>query len=88
MDRAQKRLALVWLALLGLLGLTVAGSYALTGVASAVASLGIAAAKAVLIFWFFMQLRSEKGLVRLFAVGAAVWLMILLVFVTLDTATR
>lgn len=85
---AQKRLAFVWLGLLVLLGLTVAGSFAVSGATSAVVSLGIAIAKAALIFWFFMQLRSEKGLTRVMAVGAIAWLTILLLFVSLDLATR
>jgi cytochrome c oxidase subunit 4 len=88
MEQAQKRLAIVWLALLALLGLTVAGSFTLTGAASAVVSFGVAAAKVALIFWFFMQLRTEKGLVRLFAVGAIAWLLILLSLATIDYATR
>jgi cytochrome c oxidase subunit 4 len=88
MERARKRLAFVWLALMGLLALTVAGSFTVTGVPSAIVSFGVAAAKVALIFWFFMQLRTEKGLIRVFAVGAIAWLLILLVFATIDYATR
>lgn len=88
MDQAQKRLAIVWLALMALLALTVTGSFAVTGAVSAVVSFGVAAAKVALIFWFFMQLRTEKGLVRVFAVGAIAWLLILLTFAAIDYATR
>jgi cytochrome c oxidase subunit IV len=88
MEHVQKRVAIVWLALLALLALTVAASFVVTAAASAVVSFGVAAAKAVLIFWFFMRLRTEKGLVRVFAVGAIAWLGILLVMVSLDLATR
>jgi cytochrome c oxidase subunit 4 len=88
MEQARKRLAIVWLALLALLALTVAGSFTVTGVASSVVSFGVATAKVALIFWFFMQLRTEKGLVRLFAVGAIAWLLILLCLTTIDYATR
>ncbi len=88
MERARKRLAIVWLALMGLLALTVAGSFTVTGAASAVVSFGVAAAKVALIFWFFMQLRTEKGLIRVFAVGAIAWLGILLTLVTIDKVTR
>lgn len=88
MEQAQKRLAIVWLALMALLGLTVAGSFTVTGAASAVVSFGVAAAKVALIFWFFMQLRTEKGLIRVFAVGAIAWLLILLLLATIDYATR
>ncbi len=88
MDQVQKRLAFVWLALMALLALTVAGSFTVTGAASAAVSFGVAAAKVALIFWFFMQLRTEKGLIRVFAVGAIAWLLILLTFATIDYATR
>jgi cytochrome c oxidase subunit 4 len=88
MAAAQRRVAYVWLALLALLGMTIGASYFLSGTASAVASLSIGLGKAVLIFWFFMQLRAEKGLVRVFAVGAVVWLIILLTMSAIDYATR
>ena len=88
MEQARKRLAIVWLALIALLALTVAGSFTVTGASSAIVSFGVAAAKVALIFWFFMQLRTEKGLIRVFAVGAIAWLLILLLFATIDYATR
>ena len=88
MEQARKRLAIVWLALMALLALTVAGSFTVNGAASAVVSFGVATAKVALIFWFFMQLRTEKGLVRVFAVGGIAWLGILLTLVTIDYATR
>jgi cytochrome c oxidase subunit 4 len=88
MEQARKRLAIVWLALMALLALTVVGSFTVTGGASAVVSFGVAAAKVALIFWFFMQLRTEKGLIRVFAVGAIAWLGILLTLVTIDNVTR
>ncbi|MGE0717113.1 MAG: cytochrome C oxidase subunit IV family protein [Alphaproteobacteria bacterium] len=81
-------LILVWLFLLGLLGLTVAGSTFLAGPASLTASIVIALAKAALIYWFFMDMRKESGLLRLAAVGAGAWLAILLWFVTMDYLTR
>jgi cytochrome c oxidase subunit 4 len=88
MEQARKRLAIVWLALMALLALTVAGSFTVTGAASAVVSFGVAVAKVALIFWFFMQLRTEKGLIRVFAVGAIAWLLILLTFAAIDYVTR
>jgi cytochrome c oxidase subunit IV len=87
MQRARS-LLIVWAALLGLLALTVAASYLVTGPLSAAASLLIALAKASLVFWFFMHLREERGLVRLFAVGATAWLLILLLLLAADYATR
>ena len=88
MEQVRKRLAIVWLALMALLALTVAGSFTVTGAASAVVSFGVATAKVALIFWFFMQLRTEKGLIRVFAVGAIAWLAILLTMLTIDNVTR
>jgi cytochrome c oxidase subunit 4 len=88
MEQVRKRLAIVWLALLALLAQTVAGSFTVTGAASAVVSFGVAAAKVTLIFWFFMQLRTEKGLIRVFAVGAIAWLAILLIMVTIENVSR
>jgi cytochrome c oxidase subunit 4 len=82
------RLLGVWAALLGLLVLTVAGSFALHGASSLVLSLGVAFAKAALIFWFFMQLRTEGGLTRIAAIGAAVWLLVLLWLLSVDYVSR
>ncbi len=81
-------IVLVWAALLGLLALTVGASLILTGPASLAAGLGIALAKATLIYWFFMHLRDASGLIRLAAAGALVWLLILLTLVGVDYANR
>jgi cytochrome c oxidase subunit 4 len=83
-----KPLILIWAVLMALLGLTVAASFAFTGPASAAVSLGIALAKAMLIFWFFMHLRDEGGLIRIVAIGAAAWLLILILLTAADYATR
>jgi cytochrome c oxidase subunit 4 len=78
----------VWLALMLLLAATVAASFATTGVVSAAVSLGIAFCKAALVLWFFMNLRAEDGLIRIAAVGAAIWLLILLLLSATDYAAR
>ena len=83
-----KPLIVVWAALLVLLVLTVAASFQFSGPPSIAASLGIALAKAALIFWFFMHLREESGLLRLAAIAAAVWLLILFLLVAADYTTR
>ncbi len=88
MGTIVRRLTLVWAALSALLASTIGASFLLTGPASAAVSLAIAFAKAALVFWFFMQLRTEKGLVRVFAVGAGVWLLLLFALAGLDYATR
>jgi cytochrome c oxidase subunit 4 len=82
------RLVLVWTALLALLLITFGASFVLTGPASVAVSYTVALAKAALIFWFFMHLREESGLVRLAAGGAGVWLLILLLLLFADYASR
>jgi cytochrome c oxidase subunit IV len=88
MGDVQRRLVGIWAALTTLLALTVAGSFVFTGASSIVVSIGIAFAKAALILWFFMQISRERGLIRIFSVAGAIWLMILFTLVTIDYATR
>lgn len=82
------RLVLVWSALVGLLLVTVGASFVLTGQVSLMTCLVIALAKATLIFWFFMDLRAQGGLIRLIAIGAGAWILILLVLTFMDYFTR
>jgi cytochrome c oxidase subunit 4 len=86
--KGVRLLVLVWAALLSLLALTVAASFSLSGLASLAVSTGIALSKASLIFWFYMHLREETGLLRLVAIGAGAWLLILLLLSSADFATR
>jgi cytochrome c oxidase subunit 4 len=79
---------LVWLALLVLLAISAAASFAFTGPLNLLVSFGTAALKALLIFWFYMHLREESGLNRIFAVGAMVWLVLLLALPAVDLVTR
>ena len=72
-----RRLLLTWAALLVLLALTVGASFVLKGPPSLAAGMGIAAAKAALIFWVFMHLSEDRGLLRVIAVAAFGWLAIL-----------
>lgn len=72
-----RRLVLTWAALMALLALTVAASFALTGAASLAAGLGIAALKAGLVLWIFMHLAEDDGLLRVVAIAAFAWLGIL-----------
>lgn len=81
-------LLIIWVMLLLLLGLTVGLSFALTGPASLAAGLLIAAAKAGLVYWFFMHLDEESGIIRIAALGALFWLAILLLISASDFATR
>jgi cytochrome c oxidase subunit IV len=73
-----RRFALVYGLLLLLLATTIASAVLLpTGPVKPFISLAIAFAKAALIYWFYMRLRSEAGLVRLFALAALLWVFIL-----------
>jgi cytochrome c oxidase subunit IV len=77
-----------YLALLALLGLTIWTSSADLGRLNLVISLGIAAAKALLILLFFMHLKPAGGLLRLAAALGAAWLAVLIGLVLADYATR
>jgi cytochrome c oxidase subunit 4 len=79
---------LVWLALLVLLAISAASSFFFAGPLNLLVSFGTAALKALLIFWFYMHLREEDGLNRVFAIGAIVWLVLLLAFPAVDLVTR
>jgi cytochrome c oxidase subunit 4 len=78
----------VWLAVLTLLGLTVAATFAPLGVYRLPASLLIATAKAALIYWVFMDLRSLSGLTRIAALCAFALLAVLLLMTGLDAMLR
>jgi cytochrome c oxidase subunit 4 len=74
---SARSLLLAWAALITLLALTVAASFALSGPPSLAAGLGIAALKAAVILWAFMHLAEDRGLLRVIAVAAFAWLGIL-----------
>ncbi|MDY0884418.1 cytochrome C oxidase subunit IV family protein [Dongia soli] len=86
--RTIRPLLLVWVALISLLGLTIAASFALTGPLSLMTSMGVATVKAALVYWFFMHLREEGGLIRLAALAGIAWLMIFFFLAGADYATR
>jgi cytochrome c oxidase subunit 4 len=86
--KSVRALVSVWIALLGLLALTIGVSLVATGPLSLTASLVIATAKAALIFWFFMHLNEENNLIRVVAVAGIIWLMILFSLVSADYLTR
>ncbi|MEK0083961.1 cytochrome C oxidase subunit IV family protein [Benzoatithermus flavus] len=78
----------VYLALLVLLAATTAASFVDLGVWNAVVNLGIAALKAGLVAWFFMELRRAAALVRLAAVAGLFWLVLLFGLGFADFLTR
>jgi cytochrome c oxidase subunit 4 len=71
-----------------LLALTVGVTFAPLGSARLWLSLGIAAAKAALIFWVYMHLREQDGLARVAATAAIAWLCILLLLSGADVWAR
>lgn len=81
-------LILVWLALAALLGLTYGLSFLLSGPASLAIGMTIAFTKTALVYWYFVGLRHQPGLVRLAAWAAILWLVILLLLMAPDYATR
>ncbi len=60
-------LVIVWAALMALLAMTYAIAQFDLGPLNLVAALAIAAAKAGLVLWFFMEVRANSQLVNLFA---------------------
>ena len=86
--KAARIILAAWAALLALLALTVAASFAPLGHALPYVSYGIAIAKTAIVAWIFMELRGRDGLQRIaLAVGFA-WVAILLVLLFADTLTR
>jgi len=81
-------LVLSWLALLGLLGLTVLMAYQPLGGFNFPVALTIAAAKALIVAAVFMELRDRRGLTIAFAAAGVFWLSILLWLAGTDYFTR
>jgi cytochrome c oxidase subunit 4 len=88
MSREAWTLVGTWIALMGLLALTVGATFGPFGAAKPFINLGVAFAKAGLIFWVFMHLREQGWLARLVAVAAVAWLAILIALTQTDLATR
>ena len=88
MPRAPNPLVLIWLILLLLLAGTIAASFLFTGLPGLAVSLAIAASKSGLIYWRYMHLNEQPPLLRVAAVAAGAWLVILLLFLCIDQLTR
>ncbi|AJY47275.1 cytochrome C oxidase subunit IV family protein [Martelella endophytica] len=86
--RQYLQTSVIWLLLALLLGLTVLASHVLTGPVSLFAGLFIAAMKAGLVLWFFMGMRHETPMIRLFGTGALFWLAALLLLSFIDYLSR
>ena len=79
---------LVWIALLALLVITLGVSYAGLGAWSTALSFLVSAAKTALIAWYYMHLKREKGMTRIFAVAGVAWLVILFSLALSDYVSR
>jgi cytochrome c oxidase subunit 4 len=88
MSGSVARLLLAWAALLGLLAMTVGAAFLPIGGAKPWVALMIAAAKAAVILWFFMELRRDSGISRLAGIAAFLWIAMLLVLSAADYVTR
>lgn len=66
----------------------IAASAPLGSTVKTVIALGIAAGKTALIFWIFMQLRYQRGLIRIVAFAGFFWLSIIGVLTFADYLTR
>jgi len=88
MSAGVKRLLVVGLGLQVLLAATVAASFLPLGPFKPWVGYGIAVAKAVLVLWFFMEMRKEGGLVRLATVAAFAWLAIMFALTASDYLSR
>lgn len=86
--RRTRALALAWVALLALMGLSLGSAYLKLGALNMPAGLVIAAVKAAIVAWLFMRLREAGLLLRMAALaGLAVW-SIQLVLTGVDYETR
>jgi cytochrome c oxidase subunit 4 len=89
-ERVQSipRLVAVYLALLCLLALTAGSTVLPGGWWSTPISLVIAFVKTFLIAFFFMNLKGQPWIVRIFAVAGLFWLLILVILSASDYFTR
>jgi cytochrome c oxidase subunit 4 len=88
MSRAGWTVLKVWLGLCALLALTTGLAFVPLGSANLAIALTIAVAKAVLVLWFFMELKGSAGLTRAAAAAGFFWLLILIVLTWADYAYR
>ena len=79
---------LIWGALMLLVLATLGYAYLPHGPFKAETGLAIAAAKAGLIAWVFMQLRAAAGIVRMAALAGLTWATFLYLFAFADFLTR
>lgn len=79
---------LVWVALLILLALTIWVSYGKWGPLSTALSFFISVVKTALIAWFYMHLKHDKGMTRVFSIAGIAWLVIMFSLMLNDYVSR
>ncbi|HEY4032100.1 MAG TPA: cytochrome C oxidase subunit IV family protein [Caulobacteraceae bacterium] len=88
MGKETGQLLATWAALMALLAITVVAALAPIGPVKGLVNIAAAVVKAALIYWVFMHLKQVGGFLRIAAVGAAVWLLILGAMLYADISTR
>ncbi len=83
-----RALTISWLALLGLLALTLFAAYQPLGAFNTVVALTIALIKAAIVAALFMELRGDDGLTIVFASAGFFWLAVLFWLALADFLTR
>ena len=86
--KAARIILAAWAALIALLALTIAASFAPLGRALPYVSYAIAIAKTAIVVWIFMELRTRDGLQRLALIAGFAWMAILFVLLFADPLTR
>lgn len=85
---AIRRLVAIWALLVALLASTVGATFLPLGPMLPAVSFGIAIAKALLVLWFFMELKRDDGLARLAIFAGFAWIAILFILTAADNGTR
>lgn len=83
-----RRNGLIWLALMGLLSLTLVLAYVPMGLLTPAAGIAIAFAKAGLVVLLFMELASSQPVIRLAAMAGLVFLTVLFALTLADVLSR
>jgi cytochrome c oxidase subunit 4 len=78
----------VFILLLAVLSVSAWSSRVLTGMPGTAVALSLAVIKMTLIFAYFMRLRYQSGLIRIFALAGFFWFGLLVLFVSADYFTR
>lgn len=87
-QQSVQRIIAIWLALVALLAMTVAGAFIPMGIGNTVLSLGLATAKAALVVVFYMELRHSSVFLRVIAAVSVFAISLLFILGGLDFFTR